>query len=114
MKYGLCVLYLFFSILGLTFMKCGSMESRKVIFQILQVKVTLFSLMGYFFYMISFLLYTFVITKFDLSYIIPLLGGVINILIFVIGIGVFHEKFTVYSIIGCFCIVIGILFMNMK
>lgn len=114
MKYGLCVLYLLFSLSGLTFIKLGSLEGRKVIFQILQMKFTLFSFIGYFCYMVSFLLYTFVITKFDLSYIIPLLGGIINILIFIIGIEVFHEKFTLFSMMGCLCIVIGVWFMNLK
>lgn len=114
MKYGLCIVYLLFSLLGLTFMKWGSMEGKKVIFQVLQMKFTLFSFIGYFCYIISFLLYTFIITKFDLSYIIPILGGMINILIFIIGIGVFHEKFTIFSVIGCLCIVTGVWVMNWK
>ncbi len=101
MEYLLCVVYMILSLLGLTFMKLGGMEGRQVFFQFLQIKFSLQSLAGYFCYLSSFMIYTVIITKFDLSYIIPLLGGIVNILIFMIGIFLFHENVTRYSLSVC-------------
>lgn len=114
MIYLLCLLYVIFSLLGLIFMKSGSMEGKRVIFQIFQRKIMLESIVGYVCYIISFLLYTTVITKFNLSYIIPVLGGIVNILILLIGILLFHEEFTMFSVVGCICIVTGVVLMSLK
>ena len=46
MKYLLCAVYIIFSILGLTFMKLGSMGGRQAVFQIMQMKFTLYSMAG--------------------------------------------------------------------
>lgn len=114
MKYLLCAVYIIFSILGLTFMKLGSMGGRQAVFQIMQMKFTLYSMAGYLCYLSSFLVYTCIITKFDLSYIIPLLGGIVNILIFMIGIFLFHENVTRYSLAGCLLVAAGVFLMNVK
>ncbi|MCI9124651.1 MAG: hypothetical protein HFH35_11320 [Eubacterium sp.] len=114
MKYLLCAVYIIFSILGLTFMKLGSMGGRQAVFQIMQMKFTLYSMAGYLCYLSSFLVYTCIITKFDLSYIIPFLGGVVNILIFIIGVFLFQEKATGYSVAGCVLVAAGVVLMNMK
>lgn len=70
------------------------------------------SIIGYFYYMVSFLIYTLIITKFDLSYIVPLLGGIINISTFVIGVLIFQEKATVFSVVGCVFVVAGVFLIN--
>lgn len=114
MKYLLCMIYLLFSVLGLTFMKIGSNEGAKIFFQISSLKFTLQSIIGYGCYIISFVLYTVIISKFDLSYIYPIIGGITNVIILFIAILFFHEKFTVFSIIGVAFIVIGVLFVNVK
>lgn len=114
MQVILCGIYLIFSILGLTFMKLGSITTNKAFIQILSLKFTLQSIIGYACYAISFLIYTVVITKFDLSYIIPVLGGIVNILVLIIGILLFHEKVTMLSIIGSIFVILGVLLMNWK
>lgn len=114
LKYILCAVYLCFSVAGLTFMKLGSMEGAKLLFEIFGIKFTVQSVIGYVSYIISFLLYTFIITKFDLSYIIPLLGGIVNIMVLVVGIFLLHEKATLYSLLGSGLIIVGIIVMNIK
>lgn len=114
MKYVLCIIYLLFSISGLTFMKLGSGEETKILFEILGIRFTVPSLIGYGCYMISFLLYTVVITKFDLSYIIPVLGGVVNVSILIIAIFLLHEKVTLLSLLGSGLIITGVILTNIK
>ena len=55
-----------------------------------------------------------VITNFDLGVIIPIVGGIINILIMISAIVVLKEKLTLNAIIGAVIIVFGIIIMNIK
>ncbi len=112
MKYILCLVYLICSLSGLAFMKLGSMEDKKVLFHILHMKFTVQSISGYCLYIASFLIYTVLITKFELSRLVPVLGGIVNIFVFIMGIVLFHEKFTAGAWIGCICIVTGIVLMG--
>lgn len=114
MKYLLCGIYLIFSVTGLTFMKIGSSEKIEVIFSIMGLKFSIQSLIGYACYAVSFLLYTIIISKFDLSFIVPLLGGILNIVVLIIGVYLFKERATLLSILGTLLIIIGIVMMNLK
>ncbi len=114
MKYLLCMIYLLFSISGLTFMKMGSNQETKILFEIWGLKFTIQSMVGYSCYIISFILYTIVISKFDLSYIHPIIGGITNISVLVIAVLLFHERFTIFSLIGSVFIVAGVFCMNIK
>ena len=114
MKYILCIIYLFFSIFGLTFMKIGNGEGVKIIFQIFGIKFTIPSMVGYCSYIVSFLLYIIVISKFELSYIYPVISGISNILILFIALLVFQEKITFFSFMGILFIAVGVVFINIK
>jgi small multidrug resistance pump len=116
MNYILCLIYLSFSVAGLTLMKLGSVKTALPAWQIpiLNLRLNFISASGYLCYIISFLLYTVVITKFDLGFIIPMLSGLVNVAIFIIAVILFKESFTVYSIIGLFLISIGVFLMNLK
>lgn len=114
MKYLLCGIYLIFSVTGLTFMKIGSSEKIEVIFSIMGLKFSIQSLIGYASYAVSFLLYTIIISKFDLSFIVPLLGGILNVVVLIIGVYLFKERATLLSILGTLLIIIGIVMINLK
>lgn len=114
MKYLLCCIYLCFSVTGLVFMKLGSMDNATPFFEVFGIKFTVQSVIGYVSYIISFLLYTIIITKFDLSYIIPILGGIVNVVVLVVGILLLKEKATWLSLVGSGMIIMGIVIMNIK
>ncbi len=116
MKYIFVVVYLIFSVSGLTFMKLGSVNTtlQALTIPFINLKLNIISLLGYGCYAVSFLIYTIVITKFDLGLIIPLLSGIVNVLIFIVAIIVFKESFTCSSIIGLVLICLGVFFMNLK
>lgn len=114
LKYAVCVVYIIFSVSGLTLVKMGSLHSDKVFFTvpIIDVPINLWSLGGVVCYGISFLLYLGVITKFDLGVINPLLGGIVNILIVVMAFFVLKENLTINMLVGAFVVTVGIVIMN--
>lgn len=115
MKLVLVLAYLIFSILGLILMKKGG-NAGSIGFENGNVglSVNTISFVGIIFYVISFLLYTKVVTSFDLSYIIPIITGVSQILILLASWGILKETISKQGIIGAIIIVIGILVMNIK
>jgi len=114
MKYLLCGIYLILSVAGLTFMKLGAMDSENILFSVFNISFTWKSILGYLFYAISFLIYSVVITKFDLSYIIPIVGGIANVMVLLVGVGVLNEVISGKSLLGTGFIIVGIFLMNLK
>ena len=65
-------------------------------------------------YGISFLLYMYLISRFDLGYIIPLTTALVYIIIFTASFVVFNEAFTALKVSGITLIVIGLVLLNLK
>lgn len=87
---------------------------RAILVPVVNLRITPLSLVGYLCYGISFLMYTVIITKFDLGYISPILSGISNIGILLIAFFVFKEHFTMSSAIGAVLIIAGVMIMNFK
>ena len=51
------------------------------------------------------------ITKYDLSVMVPIVTGIIQIIILIIGYTLFKESFNLVSLIGALLIVVGIVVM---
>lgn len=71
-------------------------------------------LSGIFLYGVSFLVYTYLISKYDLGYIIPLTTAFVYIVIFLASFTIFKESFTAFKIAGIALIVGGIFLLNIK
>ncbi len=111
----LVILYVILTILGLVLMKFGgntgtlSFEQATFTFS-----MNLVSLLGFVSYIASFLLFTNIVVKFDLSYITPITAGIIQVLTLLSGIFVFGEKISINGIVGIVLVVSGIVIMNIK
>lgn len=116
LNYLFCAIYLMFSVMGLTFMKMGANNTTlsAIKIPVVNMQINWISALGYLCYICSFLIYTVVITKFDLGVIIPLLSGIVNVLVFVVAVILFKESFTVYSVMGIILISVGVFLMNVK
>lgn len=112
-KYVLCVIYLFFSVSGLTLFKVGSMQEGRLTIPVVNIALSKWALLGILCYGFSFLIYLCVISKFELGVIIPIIGGVINILILLVSYFILRESLSTCSIIGAVVISIGIVIMNL-
>lgn len=117
MQFLLCAVYVVFTISGVTFMKLGSMAEnlKGFIVPIVNLRITGLSLVGYMCYGISFLLYTVIISKFELGYISPILSGVVQIVTLIVAFFVFKEQFSIKR--GNWrraMIIAGVIIMNWK
>jgi drug/metabolite transporter (DMT)-like permease len=80
----------------------------------IQFNINLYAILGLLLYGTSFVIYTFLIAKYDLGYIIPLTTAIVYVLIFTASFFIFNEVFTALKIIGIVLIVVGVLFLNIK
>jgi small multidrug resistance pump len=110
MNIALIVLYVVFAVGGSTLIKYGGLEKATslIVLPIVNVSVSLISLLGIACYGVSFLLYILLLNKFDLSFISPLTIGIVYVLLMGTAIVVFHEHFTVVKTLGCTLILVGI------
>ena len=115
MQFVLICIYIILTLSGLTLMKLGgnagtiAVENGNMNFGI-----SLVSLAGLVCYLCSFLLFTRIVVMFDLSYIMPLTTGIVQVLTLVVSKIVFKENFTWQAIVGASLVIIGVLIMNWK
>lgn len=110
------ILYFIFAVGGSTLIKFGGLESVKVLFKVpfINMSVSLYTLLGFFLYSISFLLYTILLNKFELSFISPITVAGVYILIMLTAFLIFKEPITTYKIVGSLLILLGIIFIIKK
>lgn len=111
----LVIFYVVLTILGLVLMKLGGNTGTIEIFEnTLHFSINFISLVGFICYIMSFLIFTNIIVKFNLSYIMPVTSGIVQILTLVSGFIIFSEKITIKGIIGALMVILGIVIMNIK
>lgn len=115
-NYIYIILYFIFAVSGSTFLKYGGLSNVKNIINIpiVNINVSLYTLLGFVLYGISFLLYTILLNKYELSFISPITVAGVYILLMLTAFFVFNEPFTVNKIIGSCLILLGIIFMLKK
>lgn len=115
MKIILVIIYLILTISGLILMKKGgnsgtlAIENGNASFVI-----NLISFAGLFCYLFSFLLFTKIVIMFDLSYIMPICTGIVQVISLIASKIVFKENISIYGIIGASLVIAGIIVMNLK
>lgn len=104
------VLYVVFAVSGSSLLKFGATEAAKSLFIIpfVNMHVSLFSLIGFMSYGLSFILYTILLSKFDLSFISPLTTGVVYVLLMVTAFIFFKEQITFMKLFGSSLVLIGV------
>ncbi len=115
MQFVFVLIYLILTIAGLVLIKKGANPGSLAIENgNLNFGINLISLLGFICYICSFLLYTRIVVMFDLSYIVPLTTGIVQILTLISSYVIFKEEISVKAIIGASIIIIGIIIMNWK
>ena len=115
MKIILVIIYLILTISGLILMKKGgnsgtlAIENGNASFVI-----NLISFAGLFCYLFSFLLFTKIVIMFDLSYIMPICTGIVQVMSLIASKIIFKENISIYGIIGASLVIAGIIVMNLK
>ena len=112
MKYILILVYIFCTTSGITFMKLGGDSLHLGIKGGLSFGVSWTTFLGLLFYLVSFLLWQRIVVKYDLSIIVPIVNGIVQVITLIIGHFIFKETLSVTSYIGTFLVIIGIVKAN--
>jgi drug/metabolite transporter (DMT)-like permease len=112
----LIALYVLTTSSALVFLKWGTKTGSPIgtLDGKMHLNLNLYVLMGIFLYGTSFLLYTFLISKYDLGYIIPLTTALVYIVIFLASFVIFKEIFTALKVLGIVFILAGLILLNLK
>lgn len=111
----LIILYLFFTVTGLILLKIGGqdfsffMENGKM-----NLTLPWKFLLGFISYVCSFFIWTFILQKYDLTFMYPILVGLAYVMVLVAGVVILNEKLTIYNIVGSAVILLGVVLMNIR
>lgn len=111
-KYLLTLVYILFTTCGITFMKLGGDSLKLSLSKEFSLRMGWTTLLGFLFYIVSFLLWQKLLVKYDLSSMVPIVTGISQIIIIIIGYVIFKENVSIQSIIGAITIIIGIIIMT--
>jgi small multidrug resistance pump len=112
MKILIMVLYLFFAMGGIIFMKLGG-DSLFLSFKNgFEFKIGFLTFVGFVLYVFSFFLWQRIIVMSDISYIVPLLTGIAQVVILIAGYYIFKESVNIYGVLGVLLIMGGIALMT--
>lgn len=112
----LMIVYIVSAVVGSTLIKYGSENNVKalVVAPIVNMNISFITILGVLAYGLSFLTYVVLLTKFDLSFISPLLVAFVYILLMFTAVLIFKESFTLYKTIGCILILAGIILVLIR
>ena len=112
----LILVYIILTIAGVVLFKLGTQKDFLVSIAtgIFTLKISLISIIGLVCYLCSFLMYMFLISKFDLTYIVPVTTGIVQVATFVLAIIIFKESVTVSKVVATGLILIGVILLNIK
>lgn len=112
----LIVVYIILTIAGVVLFKLGTQKDFLVSIAtgVFTLKISLMSIIGLVCYLCSFLMYMFLISKFDLTYIVPVTTGIVQVATFVLAIMIFKESVTVSKVVATGLILMGVILLNIK
>ena len=110
------VFYIIFSVSGSTLLKFGSSADVKILFTlpVVNMNISLYTFIGFILYGLSFLFYTILLSKFDLSFISPLTVGLVYVLLMITALIFFKEQITIYKLMGSSLILLGVILILLK
>ena len=106
--------YVIATSLALILLRLGSKNGAPVSFVDgrLSFNITAMIIAGIFSFGVSFLLYTYLLSIYDLGFIVPLTTGIVYAIIFVASYFIFHESFTPIKLFAIAIIFIGVILLN--
>ena len=106
-------IYLMSSTLGMVFIRMGAAGNALALSrESLSFSLSHFTWIGVLLYVVSFLLWVYILQRFNLSYISPLMAGISYITIALASYFILHEHITPMQLVGMIVIIVGVLLMN--
>ncbi len=103
----ICVLYLLLATAGMVLIKSGHNTESLFTVPVLNVSLSLRTIIGIMFYGFSFLVFTFYVTKLSIGIILPVISGINSVIVVILGYMVFKERITMGQFAGIALIVVG-------
>jgi small multidrug resistance pump len=105
------VLYVFLTVSGLILFKSGANSSQIGVIArgILSLQISFTSIIGIACYGCSFIIYLLLVSKNAISFLVPVLTGIVYISVYVASILILKEKITPFSLTGSIIILIGVI-----
>lgn len=108
-------IYMLLSVSGIVLIRAGSGRTALALADgLVQLKVDGATIGGLCCYVISFLMFIKVISMYELSYIVPITTGIVQVLILLAALFLFHERVSTVNLIGVTVVIFGIVLMNLK
>lgn len=114
MKWLIIIIYALLSSGGLTVVKYGVQNEASLFKFFGFLDVNFYTILGIVMYGISFLIYMFLISKYNLIYIVPVTTAISYLFIFVVSIIFIKEPLNWLQIFGYFIVMLGVVFINVK
>lgn len=116
MQYVVMSVYVLFSVAGVTCFKLGSAGALSISMTntYFSIKISWLSVLGLLLYVVSFLIYMGLISKNQLSYLIPLVTGAVYLLTMASSIVIFKEPVRFFQLIGSVLILAGLVLIHLK
>lgn len=112
MQYLIIVIYILFTTGGITFMKLGGDSLHLALKDSFSLSIGWKTFIGLSCYLVSFLLWQRLVVKYDISIIVPIVNGIVQVIILLIGHFLFKETLSPVSMVGAALIIIGIVIMG--
>lgn len=114
MSQFILAIYAITTSVALIFLKLGTKTGAPVAYinHKLVFNLGFYVIGGIILYGVSFIIYTYLISKYDLGYIIPVATALVYILVFTASFLVFHETFTIIKIAAISLIILGVILLN--
>ena len=114
MKIILTTIYVILTTSGLFCMKLGG-DSLSLSFKNeISFKIGFITALGFLLYICSFLLWQKLIATYDLSYIVPIATGIVQVVVLIGSYFFFKEAMSWVNILGIILVIVGIVLISIK
>jgi drug/metabolite transporter (DMT)-like permease len=112
----LIVIYVLLTVSGLIFLKLGGTSSQitSITKGILHLQISFISLIGLGCYICSFFIYLFLLSRNTLSFLMPVMTGLVYISVLTASLLILKEKISLFSLIGSLFILLGLIMVVFK
>ena len=111
----LVCIYMFLSVSGIVLIRAGSGRTAlSLTGGLFLMKLDLLTLGGMCCYIVSFLMFMYILSLYKLSYIVPITTGIVQVLILLAAVFLFREKVSPINLAGVLVVIAGIVLMNIQ
>ena len=114
MKYILTLIYILFTTGGIFCLKSGGDSLALSLKNGISFKMGYVTTFGFILYICSFLLWQKLLATYDLSYIVPITTGIVQIIVLLLSYFVFKENISTANIIGILLIIVSVILVSIK